>query len=296
MSLIAKIHHPSPISDWFGKRQNDTIDKLVEQANIFPPGCRHIDVYSTNTGLVKAATVYGIIKHLAYLNNRPNWLDNTHASTYIQNAKLDGIFESWIGDDTSMTREAVECIIAAALDISYRIGKEHEFIKPFIRAVRNGSKVQTTKKWGGQWVSTINEVKELIGYIARCHHWEPDNRRIIPNPTFKLSNSIGGAQADLIVGNTVVSAIAHQTFTHHDFHELIAYVLLDAENIYGIDRLTWVLPRRQTSLTVTTSELFRNLQQSRKEFQKMVEENYPPDEFNCTGDGMDLSKYNVKYC
>ncbi len=242
--------------------------------------------------------MYGIIKHLGYLDNRENWLEKTHASTYIQNAKLDRIFESWIGDNdsTSMTREAVECVIAAALDISYRIGKEHGFIKPFIRAVRSNSKMQTTKKWDSQWVSTINETKELIGYIARFHQWEPDNRHVIPNPTFKLSNSIGGAEADLIVGNTVVSAIAHQTFSHHDFHELIAYVLLDTDNTYGINRLTWVLPRRQTSLTVTTSELFRNLQQSRKEFKEMVEENYLLDDFNSTGDGIDLSKYNAKYC
>lgn len=301
MSLVAKIYHPSPISNWFAQRHNKSIDKIINDANQHLNCNVPLHETSTHRGLIKASAVYAMLKHLGYLNSDNNWFSNTYASNYISKSELHGAFDEWLFKNTeSISEEAMGCLIAGALDISCRTYHEHEFLKPFIQASRNREEVKTHKKWIAQWIPTVNETKEIAGNIARC--WQvvsskPDNQHApIPNPTYDLSNRIGGAQADLIVNRTVVSVVTNTQFTQQNFHELIAYVLLDTNDTYSIQRLVWVFPLRQTSIVITIPELFRNLKKTRDEFKQMVEENYPLDEFNSSGDGADLSKYTSKYC
>lgn len=167
MSLVAKIHHQSPISNWFAERHNDTIHKIINEANQ-KLGHTPIQTNSPHRGFIKAIGLYALLRHLGYVNNR-YWLKDTYAETYISKSK-DGLFDEYFKPHDKILEEAMACVIAASLDLSYRNSHEHEFVKPFIRALRSGTEVKTDKKWASEWTSTIDEAKEIVGNIARCWH------------------------------------------------------------------------------------------------------------------------------
>lgn len=295
MSLVAKIHHPSPISNWFAERHNDTINKIINEANQ-KLGHTPIQTNSPHRGFIKAIGLYALLRHFGYVNNR-YWLKDTYAETYISKSKLDGLFDEYFKPHDKIPEEAIACVIAASLDLSYRNSHEHEFVKPFIRALRSGTEVKTDKKWASEWTSTIDEASVIVGNIARCCQSRGlKSDEVILNPLFDLSNRIGGAQADLIVGRTIVSTIADTHFTERHFNELVSYVLLDTDNAYSIQELVWLFPLRRSAIFIPVCELFHNVQKTRNEFEILIEESYQIDDFNASGDGIDLMKYSSKYC
>ncbi|BDA76157.1 hypothetical protein CAL7716_103230 (plasmid) [Calothrix sp. PCC 7716] len=130
-----------------------------------------------------------------------------------------------------------------------------------------------------------------LGYLPRCHKWEPHNIPVI-SPTFDLSARIGGAEADLIVGNSIISVVVEREFTLTNLYELLTYTLLDTNDMYSIQKLVWLFPLRQTSVVLECSKLFHNIQNTRKQFKAMIDENYPIDEFNSVSDSIDTLKYS----
>lgn len=303
MSLTAKIYSKSPISEWFNRRHSNAIDKIIIQSNQYlqtanPLATKETSKSTKHCGLVKAAAVYALLKHIGYINGDKNWVSNTHASNYLFKTRGKSCsFDDWINDTKSITimEEGIRCLVAGALDVSHRLGRDHDFIKCIIQHIGNNdnsvSSLNNNKKWIKPWQSEIEDVLLVVGYIARCYKWESNCLPVV-NPTFDLSNQIGGAEADLIIGDSLVSVVIGTKFTKENLHELLAYTLLDTNDMYSIQKLIWVYPLWQTSIVIECKKLFRDIQTTRKEFKAMISENYPLDEFNCIGDGADTLKYS----
>ncbi|BAZ18531.1 hypothetical protein NIES4071_104160 (plasmid) [Calothrix sp. NIES-4071] len=297
MSLTKKINAKSPILEWFEARHNAGIDKIINNANQHLAIANSLQtgetLKSSGIGLIKAAAVYGLLKHIGYINGDKNWIASTYASKYIQKAEFDywmtGVFTK------SITEEAIQCLVAGASDISYRLGQEHKFLKSLSQHILSGNSdifsVVSDKKWTKNWNNTINDAELVIKYLARCHKWEPHCLPVI-SPTFHLSNRVGGAEADLIIGDAIVSIVVEREFKSTNLYELLAYTLLDTNDVYSIKKLIWVFPLRQTSVILECSKLFRNIQDTRKQFKVMIEQHYAIDEFNSIGAAVDTLKYS----
>lgn len=297
MSLTKKINGQSPILDWFEARHNAGIDKIIENANQHLATANSLQtgetLNSSSIGLIKVAAVYGLLKHVGYINGDKNWIVNTYASKYVQKSEFDywmtGVFTK------SMAEEAIQCLVTGASDISYRLGQEHKFLKSLSqhRLSENSDILSalSDKKETAYWKSVVKDAELAIKYLPRCHKWEPHCLPVI-SPTFDLSHRIGGAEADFIIGDAIVSVVVEREFKVTNLYELLAYTLLDTNNVYSIKKLIWVYPLRQTSVVLECSKLFHNIHETRKQFKAMIEENYTIDEFNNSDCGADTLKYS----
>lgn len=292
MSIVAKVREKSPISKWFTERNNPAVEGIIRQANQQLNNYPMSPKQSAHRGLIKAVAVYGFLKHLAYINSNSNWLNKTYAYKYLCKQTNCEITDK---PTETIHNEAIDCLINAALDISYRNCREHDFLNSFIQSWKRKEEPSFNNKWHKEWEQTISEAEEIIGNIARC--WQTVNKNSycspIPNPTFELSGQIGGAQADIIVDNILVSLVADTHLTKIKFQEAIAYLLLDSNNKYNLNQIAWLFPLRQTSIVINVDKIFRDINNTRVQFKQIIDENYPSDEFD---DEIDLFQYADKYC
>ena len=75
-----------------------------------------------------------------------------------------------------------------------------------------------------------------------------DNCEIYINPSFSRSYFVGGADANMIIGNTlfdVRTTAKSRPLTLDNIIQQIAYRLLDSDNKYGIDKICWYYTRQE---------------------------------------------------
>jgi len=87
-----------------------------------------------------------------------------------------------------------------------------------------------------------------LGCAAVADHSDlRDGRRLVANPTFALSAGLGGADADLIAGATLLdlkSTATTRPLTRSDLWQLVGYALADTDDTFeltdvGISALRW---------------------------------------------------------
>jgi hypothetical protein len=113
----------------------------------------------------------------------------------------------------------------------------------------------------------------LAGLRAAC---QPAQVR--PGPVFAGSRDVGGADADMIIGDLLleVNASANATIKREDFYQVIGYVLLDYHDAYQIGRVGLYLARFGHLATWTMPECLallgarRDLAELRKMFADTV--------------------------
>jgi hypothetical protein len=86
------------------------------------------------------------------------------------------------------------------------------------------------------------------------------HRPAVLNPTFAGSFEVGGADADLIVAGELIDLKSSRNpLTKVDFYEALAYVLLDYENAFQIERLGLYAARRGRLVSWPVSAVLRAL-------------------------------------
>lgn len=129
------------------------------------------------------------------------------------------------------------------------------------RAVRNGSAL--AEPWyeplftadslddalatvPGSWVADVRAITERSAPLMASLQGS-----VIPGPTFPGSRAVGGADADLIIGNCVVEIKATRApeLRLRDAQQVIGYALLDFDDTYGLSRAA-VLSARSGRLVV----------------------------------------------
>ena len=80
---------------------------------------------------------------------------------------------------------------------------------------------------------------------------------VVAGPTFVGSGDVGGADADLLVGSTLVEfkTRGNLELQQRHLHQLVAYVLLDYDDVYGIDDLAWYSARHGALVRLSLSDV-----------------------------------------
>lgn len=128
--------------------------------------------------------------------------------------------------------------------------------------------------------------EELLFDVARMHkplvpllkEWQEaadEGCAYTPNPTFMGSHAVGGADADLVIGDLVIEIKTREQITNpwirDTLFQLLGYALLDIDDAHGIRRVGILLPRQPHVAIWTLDNLLggdaeRVLPQLRHEF------------------------------
>ncbi len=85
--------------------------------------------------------------------------------------------------------------------------------------------------------------------------------RAVLNPIFRGSGDVGGADADIIVGNCLVDfkATVKAAIGKLELYQLIGYALLDYDDEYGIERVGFYMARQGEFIEWPIADLFKRL-------------------------------------
>ncbi|BAZ18528.1 hypothetical protein NIES4071_104130 (plasmid) [Calothrix sp. NIES-4071] len=119
MSLTAKIQTKNPISEWFNRHQSEAIDNIIKNANhhlqTTNPLQKGETLQSNHKGLVRSAAVYGLLKHIGYINGDKNWIANTYASKYIVATRGESVsFNVWFANTKTKSDVGGKSIISSS--------------------------------------------------------------------------------------------------------------------------------------------------------------------------------------
>lgn len=273
MTLTGELNNShSPLYKWFESKQSPCGDRLIENHNlqmsrsqiIRPSG--HIKDFA----LLGTGFVYAFRWYLGLLNDS---FSQTVASYNLNPT----IAEQLLSAKTSKEK-AIACLIFAAYEQKYRSGNVHEIATVLMDRSKNQLKPELA------YVSTmINDLVNLINSISSV--WDATNsnltkRKYFLNPDFSGSYYIN-ADAQQIVDGTLVkcfTTLKKCPFHQQHFWQQIAYVLMDWNDTYSIDKICWYYSRQKALFLYPIKSLFKDLKELRAEFKEFVLENYSDDE------------------
>ncbi|MBE9048189.1 hypothetical protein IQ255_28010 [Pleurocapsales cyanobacterium LEGE 10410] len=272
-SLTRELNNPhSSLYKWFESRQSICCDRLIKSHNqkmdrtqiIRPLG--HIEDFA----LLGTAFVYAFRWHIGLFNDNFN---QTVASYNLSST----IAEQLLSAKTT-EEKAIACLIFAAYEQKYRSGSIHEIATVLMNRSKNQLKPELN------YVSTmINDLVNLINSISSV--WDATNssltkRKYFLNPDFSGSYYIN-ADAQQIVDGTLVkcfTTLKRCPFNRAHFWQQIAYVLMDWNDRYKINKICWYYSRQKALFIYPIKSLFKDLKGLRAEFKEFVLENYSDDE------------------
>lgn len=97
--------------------------------------------------------------------------------------------------------------------------------------------------------ATVEDVGELYASIAGVFDGQVLAPPMVPNPSFMGSFLVGGADANMLMGNVlfdVRTTLKKKPLTLTNFYQQIMYYLLDLEDSYGIRQLGWYYSRQRS--------------------------------------------------
>ncbi|MFQ4143303.1 hypothetical protein [Chlorogloeopsis sp. ULAP02] len=279
MSLTSELNNKeSPIRKWFDKRFNTAVARIITSHNqllfqqqIIQPA------EGTDFPLTGNAVSKALSKYLGLIYNQKDWYKGCIPLTGAQLLKIEHAFDYCIAESNSLEEEALKCMILSTLENYVRTREIHEILQPFLQGE---NRLNPEAKYFSRWLPTIQDTAQIIGILP--HAWETVKNQITPgkiicNGSFSLSELIGGADYQILVGNTLVdirTTAKRRPCTLENFYQQISYCLLDSDDIYKINQLVWFYSRQQSAFCYPTSKLFRDIKATREEFKKMILANY----------------------
>jgi hypothetical protein len=125
------------------------------------------------------------------------------------------------------------CLVLAWMERAYRAPFGTETIVD--RVDGNGD----LAGWSERLVTRLDlEDLDALGRAALEDHADlRDGRVLVPNPTFALSAALGGADADLIAGATLLdfkTTATTRVVTGQDVWQVVGYALADTDDVFGL--------------------------------------------------------------
>lgn len=268
--ITRELNNPhSPLSQWFESKMSAAGHRLIknhneqmDRANIIKPLGEIQDF-----ALIGTAFVYAFRWHLGLLHQR---FDQTVASYNLP----DEIFYQLIKAKTN-EEKAIACSIFAAYEQQYRSGSLNE-----IATVLMNNDDRNKLKPDLHYVSVmVEDLANLIDSISSVWHINSDSLarcECFLNPTFAGSNYISG-DGQQIVDKMLIkcfTTLKKYPMTQQHFWQQIAYVLMDWDDRYQLDKICWYYPRQKALFIYPIESLFKNLEKSRGEFKAFLKSNY----------------------
>jgi hypothetical protein len=272
-SLTRELNNPhSPLYRWFESKQSAVSDRLINSHNlqmnksqiIRPSG--HIQDFA----LLGTGFVYAFRWHLGLLNHSFN---QTVASYNLNLTVAGKLLKA-----KTIEERAIACLIFAAYEKKYRSGSVHEIATVLMNSHKNKLKPELN------YISVmINDLANLIDSISSV--WDVNNSglrgcKYFLNPVFIGSDYIS-ADAQQILDNVLIkcfTTLKISPLTKQHFWQQIAYVLMDWDNKYQIDKVCWYYSRQKSLFIYPIESLFKDLKGLRVEFKDFVIDNYNYDD------------------
>jgi hypothetical protein len=170
--------------------------------------------------------------------------------------------------------QAIACLIFAAYEQKYRSGSLHEIATVLMNSNRKKLKPELN------YVSIM--VEDLVNLIDSMPSvWDVTNSNLrgckyFLNPTFIGSNYVN-ADAQQIINRMLIkcfTTLKKSPLTKQHFWQQIAYVLMDWNNKYQIDKICWYYSRQKALFIYPIESLFKDLKGLRTEFRDFITDNY----------------------
>ena len=272
-SLTRELNNPhSSLYKWFESKQSSCSDRLIKshnqemnQTRIIRPSGHIFDFALLGTGFVYAFRWY-----LGFLTNSFN---QTVASYNLHST----IAEQLLSAKTT-EEKATACLIFAAYEQKYRSGSVHEIATVLMERDKNQLKPELN------YVSAIiDDLVNLIDSISSV--WDATNssltkRKYFLNPSFSGSYYVS-ADAQQIVDGCLIkcfTTLKKYPLSRQHLWQQIAYVLMDWDNKYQIDKVCWYYSRQKALFMYSIESLFMDLKALRAEFKDFIIVNYSNDD------------------
>lgn len=126
------------------------------------------------------------------------------------------------------------------------------------------------------WIEDLTAISQAVHTALEPYFGQP----YVPNPTFDGSADVGGADADIIIGDTLfeIKTTIKPGIRTEWLRQIMAYALLDYDDRYCIRNLGFILPRQAHVLTWTLQDLMffmsnataSALEKERQDFQDAI--------------------------
>ena len=273
-SLTRELNNPhSPLSKWFESKQSNCGDRLINSHNqkmsrnqIIRPSGQIKDFALLGTGFVYAFRWY--------LGLLDRGFDRTVASYNLNSTVAKRLFKA-----KTIEERAISCLIFAAYETKYRSGSVHE-----IAALLMNHNEKRLKPELNYVSAMIDDMVNLINSISSV--WDVSNSSLTKskyflNPDFSGSYYVN-ADAQQIVDGTLIkcfTTLKRCPFSQRHFWQQIAYVLMDWNDTYSINKICWYYSRQKALFIYPVESLFIDLKGLRAEFKEFVIENYSDDKY-----------------
>lgn len=262
----------SPLYQWFESKQSDCGDRLINSHNqkmnrnqIIRPSGQIKDFALLGTGFVYAFRWYlGLLNH-SFNQTVASYNLNPTVSNQLLSAK-------------TSEEKAIACLIFAAYEKKYRSGSVHEIATILMNKDKNQLKPELN------YVSTmIDDLVNLIDSISSV--WDTTNNSLTKhkyflNPDFSGSYYVS-ADAQQIVDGALIkcfTTLKKHPLSQQHFWQQIAYVLMDWDDKYQIDKVCWYYSRQKALFIYPIKSLFKDLKGLKAEFKDFLIDNYDDDE------------------
>ena len=272
-SLTLELNDPnSPLYKWFESKQSASGDRLIQSHNekmnrnqILRPSGQIKDFALLGTGFV-----YAFRWHLGLLTDSFN---QTVASY-----SLNSTIANQLLNAKTIKEKAIACLIFAAYEKKYRSGSVHE-----IASVLMNQDTLKLKPELNYVPVMINDLINLINSISSV--WDATNNSLTKhkyflNPDFSGSDYIPADAQQIVDGSLVkcFTTLKRCPFNRAHFWQQIAYVLMDWNDTYNINKICWYYSRQKALFIYSVESLFKDLKALRAEFQDFIIDNYSDDD------------------
>lgn len=158
-------------------------------------------------------------------------------------------------------------VLLAHFERVFRSGEVSEILKVAFKDTSKGAiDTQVTRLIASLNPNDVSDVANLTSTIDDV--WgDRLKERFIPNPTFQHSESVGGADGDWILGNTLYDCKCswkRKPFTKEMLFQIVAYRLLGTSP--DVESLGFYFPRHKSIVVWRTDQLINDLEDKLKSF------------------------------
>lgn len=150
------------------------------------------------------------------------------------------------------------CVLLALYEQLYRAPAEHLTNHPLVLA---GSDAQLDDHYELIDNRLVVDVAQLTALLRES---QPDlltARHVVSNPTFERSADLGGADADLVLGDMLVElkTVKRAVLDKVTVWQLLGYLLADTTDRYAVRRVGWYFSRQGCLWSMPVDELLERL-------------------------------------
>ena len=173
----------------------------------------------------------------------------------------------------SHEEKALAYLLLASLESVACGNRPEDFVFFFFK---NGCTLPINKFEEGKYAPTVEDLINLIESNQNMlETLDLKSKNAVLNPTFAGSSSLGGADAQLIVDGNLLdirTTKSSKPFTVKNFWQQLAYVLLDWNDEYEIQTISWYYTRQKSYFSYEVNDMFTDLQSTREEFKEVCKQ------------------------